>query len=79
MTFTWVKNKDMTTSCDGHGCLVHLGRRTVPKSRFPRPSSYPLLGPKYLLFGTIYPQLRVQGGSWLLEASNYLHCADPGV
>ena len=30
----------------------------------PRPSSYPLLGPKYLLLGTIYPQLRVQGGSW---------------
>ena len=24
----------------------------------PRPSSYPLLGPKYLLLGTIYPQLR---------------------
>ena len=32
----------------------------------PRPSSYPLLGPKYLLSGTIYPQLRVQGGSWYL-------------
>ena len=32
----------------------------------PRPSSYPLLGPKYLLLGTIYPQLRVQGGSWLM-------------
>ena len=29
----------------------------------PRPSSYPLLGPKYLLLGTIYPQLRVQGRS----------------
>ena len=33
----------------------------------PRPSSYPLLGPKYLLLGTIYPQLRVQGGSWLFH------------
>ena len=33
----------------------------------PRPSSYPLLGPKYLLLGTIYPQLRAQGGSWYLE------------
>ena len=30
----------------------------------PRPSSYPLLGPKYLLLGTLYPQLKVQGGSW---------------
>ena len=30
----------------------------------PRPSSYPLLGPKYPLSGTIYPQFRVQGGSW---------------
>ena len=30
----------------------------------PRPSSYPLLGPKYPLLGTIYPQLRVQGRSW---------------
>ena len=30
----------------------------------PRPSSYPLSGPKYLLLGTISPQLRVQGGSW---------------
>ena len=35
-----------------------------PISKVPRPSSYPLLGPKYLLLGTIYPQLRVQGGSW---------------
>ena len=30
----------------------------------PRPSIYPLLDPKYLLLGTIYPYLRVQGGSW---------------
>ena len=38
----------------------------------PRPSSYPLVGPKYPLLGTIHtyiyiyihPQLRVQGGSW---------------
>ena len=36
----------------------------VPGPFIPRPSSYPLLGPKYLLLGTIYPQLRVQGGSW---------------
>ena len=34
------------------------------KLNYPRPSSYPLLGPKYLLLGTIYPQLRVQRGSW---------------
>ena len=33
-------------------------------SHTPRPSSYPLLGTKYLLLGTIYPQLRVQVGSW---------------
>ena len=32
----------------------------------PRPSSYPLLGPKYLLLGAIYPQLRAQGGSCYL-------------
>ena len=30
----------------------------------PRPSFYPLLDPKCPLFGTIYPYLRVQGGSW---------------
>ena len=30
----------------------------------PRPSSYPLLGPKYPLLRTIYPQLKVQGRSW---------------
>ena len=30
----------------------------------PRPSIYPLLDPKCPLFGTIYPYLRVQGGSW---------------
>ena len=32
----------------------------------PRPSIYPLIDPKYPLFGTIYPYLRVQGGSWLI-------------
>ena len=30
----------------------------------PRPSSYPLSGPKYPLLGTICPQLRVLGRSW---------------
>ena len=30
----------------------------------PRPSFYPLSGPKYPLLGTIYPNLKVQGGSW---------------
>ena len=29
---------------------------------------YPLLDSKYLQFGTIYPYLRVQGGSWLFRA-----------
>ena len=32
----------------------------------PRPSSYPLLGLKHPLLGTMYPQLRVQGGSWYI-------------
>ena len=32
--------------------------------KVPRPSIYPLLEPKCPLFGTIYPYLRVQGGSW---------------
>ena len=49
------------------------GKQKSPRLGFcvPRPSSYPLLGPKYLLLGTIYPQLRVQGGSWyvILECS----------
>ena len=38
----------------------------VPSMNPPRPSIYPLLDPKCPLFGTIYPYLRVQGGSWLL-------------
>ena len=33
------------------------------KKDLPRPSIYPLEDPKYRLFGTIYPYLRVQGGS----------------
>ena len=36
---------------------------TLNDFHLPRPSSYPQLGPKYPLLGTIYPQLRVQGGS----------------
>ena len=28
---------------------------------------YPLFDPKYPLFGTVYPYLRVQGGSWLFH------------
>ena len=35
--------------------------RVLPGVQVPRPSSYPLVGPKYPLLGTIYPQLRVQG------------------
>ena len=34
------------------------------QSQLPRPSSYLLLGPKYPLLGTIYPQSGVHGGSW---------------
>ena len=36
-----------------------------PRQKGPRPSVYPLLDPKCPLFGTIYPYLRVQGGSWV--------------
>ena len=38
----------------------------------PRPSSYPLLRPKYPLLGTIYPQVRVQGGSWFRATRTYI-------
>ena len=37
----------------------------------PRPSIYPLLNPKCPLFGTIYPCVRVQGGSWLLASAHW--------
>ena len=37
----------------------------------PRPSFYPLLGPKYPLLGTIYPNLRAQGRSWIRGISYY--------
>ena len=50
--------------------IVELGASTSDCKSIagclPRPSSYPLLGPQYLLSGTIYPHLRVQGGSWIL-------------
>ena len=38
-----------------------------------RPSSYPLLVPKYPLLGTIYPQLRVQGRSWYFGLNLHTH------
>ena len=38
--------------------------RPQTSRNLPRPPIYPLFGPKYALFGTIYPQLRVLGGSW---------------
>ena len=41
------------------GILEYLFKTSVP-----RPSIYPLLDPKYPSFGTIYPYLRVLGGSW---------------
>ena len=46
--------------------LYYLRQYSPKHSSSPRPSSYPLLGPKYLLLGAIYPnpQLRVPGGSW---------------
>ena len=52
----------------------HLGFRVEglgsdSKVHLPRPSSYPLLGPKYPLLGTICPQLRVLEGSGLLRFS----------
>ena len=46
-----------------------LHPRLASGRQLPRPSSYPLLGPEYLLLGTIYPQLRVQGGSWYIPAA----------
>ena len=48
------------------GCMRRSSAFESIRSLVPRPSSYPLLGPKYLLLGTIYPQLRVQGGSWYM-------------
>ena len=46
--------------------ILSSARSQPPKNpSIPRPSIYPLLKPKYPLFGTIYPYLRVQGGSWL--------------
>ena len=46
----------------------------------PRPSSYPLSGPKYLALGTIYPKLRVLGGSWSIEDSMSYDCLQgPGA
>ena len=42
----------------------HLPRSGCDAESFPRPSISPLLDPKCPLFGTIYPYLRVQGGSW---------------
>ena len=46
--------------------------RFVHRSGYvPRPSSYPLLGPKYPELGATYPQLRVLGGSWYVgDCSN---------
>ena len=40
-------------------------------SRVPRPSIYPLLDPKYPFLGTIYPDLRFQGGSWYSQRAQY--------
>ena len=44
--------------------LSHCRAPLLGATPKPRPSSYPLLGPQYPLLGTIYHQLRVQGGSW---------------
>ena len=54
--------------CDAQNCLAYfrgLGAKKTGRSKMspPRPSFYPLLDPKYPLSGTIYPYLRVQGGS----------------
>ena len=44
--------------------FINVGAVLKVKSTLLRPSLYSLLGPKYPLVGTIYPQLRVQGRSW---------------
>ena len=44
---------------------THLG--ILQEGESYRPSSYHLLGHEYLLLGTIYPQLMVPGGSWMLR------------
>ena len=55
-------------------CCDAIGRKqdacagyALHRISLPRPSSYPPFGPQYPLLGTIYPQLRVRGRSWLLD------------
>ena len=60
LTFSTLQSLKQDPSCTAM-FLPNMG--PASRTSVPRPSSYPLLGPKYLLLGTIYPQLRVQGGS----------------
>ena len=50
--------------CVGKGRQCKGGRLFRKLHSIPSPSIYPYLDPKYPLFGTIDPCLRVQGGSW---------------
>ena len=61
--------------CSFLGCIHSLLCNFLsirPSPRFEKgptfldpPVTYPLLGPKYTLFGAVYPKVRVVGGSWL--------------
>ena len=54
------------------GLVSGLGFRLLIDGKFlDPPSIYPLFDPKCTLFGTIYPYLRVQGGSWLKRFSHW--------
>ena len=56
-------NQKKTFHCELCG-FDATSRTHASAARIPRPSIYPLSDPECPLFGTIYPYLRVQGGSW---------------
>ena len=57
--------------------LVQVTSNDALVFSLPRPSSYPLLGPKYPLLETIYPQLRVQGTSWYKSKYPIIRSTEP--
>ena len=53
----------------------------ITYTQIPRPSKYPLLGPKYLLLMAIHPQLRVLGGFGIyiyIHIITYIYIYEPG-
>ena len=66
-------SSQLTAACSGGSsfCAAWLDAPAVALAlkamNIPRPSKYPLSGPKYLLLMAIHPQLRVLGGSWLTQ------------